>query len=216
MPAHDEIQLTGMVISAQPAGDYNKRIVIVTGEAGKITAFARGARKPGSKFCGTTEPFCFGEFKLIRGKDAYTLIDANISRHFEELRVDYEATILGSYFMEIADYYSRENVEAYELLNLLYASFLALCSDRFDRRLVRAIYEIKALVIEGEFPGVPNDRVYDDTINYLIDRIVSSSIRELYSFSVGEETLLDLVHIGKLLVDRFMDKRFKSLDLLIN
>jgi len=214
MAAHEDIELTGMVISASPVGDYNRRIVILTGEAGRITAFARGARKPGSRFMGATEPFSFGTFKLIQGKDAYTLIEANISRHFEELRSDYEATIYGTYFLEIASYFTRENIEAYEELNLIYASLIALLSDKFDRRLVRSIYEIKSLVIAGEFPGIPTDRAYASTTEYAIDLISGSEIKKLYSFSVSEDIIIELEHISSYLFERFVGYKFKSLDLL--
>ena len=209
----NQIELTGMVIQTTPVGDYNKRVVILTGESGKITSFARGARRMGSRYMGVTEPFCFGHFKLIRGKDAYTFIDANISRHFEELRTDYEATILGSYFLEIADYYTRENMEAYQELNLIYASLLALMNDKFDRKLVKAIYEIKSICIAGEYPGIPNDREYSDTARYTIDRIVQSDIRELFSFAVTAEVLAEIEHVGTVLIKR-LGHDFKSLDLL--
>lgn len=212
--SNEDIEYTGMVIQASPVGDYNKRIVILTGEAGRITAFARGARKPGNRFMGSTEPFSFGKMRLIRGKDAYTLTGVDIKRHFEEIRGDYEATIIGSYFLEIADYYTRENMEAYNELNLLYASLIALLNDKFDRRLVRAIYEIKSMVIAGEFPGIPNDRSYSDTVSYAVQRIVDSSIKELYSFTLGEDVINEISHIGEYLVKHEIDRHFKSLELL--
>ncbi len=207
-------EYTGMIIRTSPVGEYNKRLVILTAEAGKITAFARGARKVGNRLMGITEPFCFGKFKLLEGKDAYTLTDADISRHFEELRTDYDATVMASYFLEIADYYTRENMEAYEELNLIYASILALISGKFDFRLVKSIYEIRALVIAGEFPGIPTDRKYSETTSYTVDRIVNSSIHELFTFTVSDEVIDELEQICMRLMKNMVDRKFNSVKLM--
>lgn len=58
----------------------------------------------------------FGNFRLYEGRDACNLQGADVLNYFAEITLDMEATCYGSYFLELADYYGRENLEAAELL----------------------------------------------------------------------------------------------------
>ena len=117
--------VTGMVLKQTPIGEYDRRICLLTKEKGKISAFARGARKQGSRFAAATSPFCFGTFKLYAGRDSYTVSEAEIQNYFEELMTDFEGAYYGMYFAEVADYYTRENNDEREMLKLLYQSLRA-------------------------------------------------------------------------------------------
>ena len=52
----DLIDVTGMILKSEPIGEYDRRIVILTKEKGKISAFSRGARRPGNRFVAATNP----------------------------------------------------------------------------------------------------------------------------------------------------------------
>lgn len=148
------VTVTGMVISATPIGEYDKRIVLLTKEKGKISAFAKGARRQNSMLMGVTNPFAFGEFTLYEGRTSYNIMQANISNYFMELSSDFEGAYYGFYFLEFADYYAREYNDETQLLKLLYQTFRALSSKKIPHELVRCVFELKALVINGEYPDV--------------------------------------------------------------
>lgn len=145
-------KVTGMVLSGTPVGEYDKRIVILTKEHGKISAFARGARRPRSSLLAACEPFTFGQFTIYRGRDAYSVSSAEVSNYFSELREELEDIYMGMYFCEVADYFTRENLDAREVLKLLYQSLRALKVPSLSRGLVKVIYEFKMIAVNGEAP----------------------------------------------------------------
>ena len=149
----DFILVTGIIIKQMPIGESDRRVTILTNSRGKISAFARGARKPNSRFSGTTCPFCFGSFKLYEGRDAYNIAEADIKNYFEEFRTDLDGSFYAAYFAEIADYYCRENNDEREMMKLFYQSLRALCAPSLNDRLVRYIYEIKSIAVNGEYMG---------------------------------------------------------------
>lgn len=214
----DLVKVTGMVLKAEPAGEYDKRIVILTKEKGKITCFVKGARRQGNRFMAATDPFCFGEFRLYPGRTAYNMSEARISNYFEAMRTDFEAACYGMYFLELMNYYTRENNDEKEMLKLLYQSVKALLKDNIPNELVRYIFEIKAIVLEGEYPGIEDNNKkigdYNDSTVYAVNYIVDSGIEKLYTFMVTDNVLKELEEISGRLVYRTIDREFKSLEIL--
>lgn len=207
------VLVTGIILKAEPFGEYDRRVVILTRERGKIAAFAKGARKQGSRLLASTNPFCFGEFKLYEGRTSYSISEAAISNYFRELREDFDGACYGMYFLEVMDYYTRENNDEKEMLKLLYQSLRALVHRGLDNSLVRYIFEIKALVINGEYPGPPDGQWQESTL-YTLSYISQSSVEKLYTFKVTEEVLSELARITDHYRKRFIDRKFKSLEIL--
>ncbi len=205
--------LTGMVIKQSAVGEYDRRVVLLTKERGKVTAFARGARRMNNALGAATAPFCFGTFRLFEGKNAYTLAEANISNYFEGFRTDFEATCYGMYFLEIADYYTRENNDEGRMLKLLYQSLRALLHPVFEKQLIRSVYEIKTIVINGEFPGLPQEEISDACGNALL-HIQNAPVEKLYTFRLSAKALEELAHYASSYRQACMHQHFKSLEIL--
>ena len=210
----DIITVRGIIIKHSPAGDYDWVATIFTAERGKITAFARSARKPGNKLSGLVEPFCFGTFKLFAGKNSYTIVEADIETYFEGFRQDLEGACYGTFFLELTSFYTRENSEDRQLLNLLYLSLRALLNDKLPNKLIRRIFELRALQIEGEYPGIPQDMNLSDSARYALNYIAESTLEKLYTFSVSDEVLGEITGVAEEYSKRFVDRPMKSLEML--
>ncbi len=245
MAFDNNIELNGMVLSSKPVGEYDLRITLLTKEKGKISAFSRGARKPKSSLMAGSRPFSYGKFTIFMGRNSNVVSSIEIENYFENISKDISATYYGFYFLELADYYSKENIEAKEMLQLLYQSLRALMNEKIPNRLVRCIYELKILVYNGEYPevfscincgeenelksisiskggmictecegSIPDTMKIDISTVYTMQYVVSSDIKKLYTFLVSENVLCELEKILRQYYSRYIDKSFKSLEII--
>lgn len=209
--------VTGMVLSAMPVGDYDKLVVLLTREHGKIRAFARGARRPGSALMAAANAFAFGEFQIYEGRTSYTMSQASIQNYFGELMTDFEGACYGQYFLEFADYYTRENADGSDFLKLAYQSLRALRVPSLPRKLVRYIYELKAMTYSGECPQT-FEKFADWNLNpsteYALQYVVAASVEKLYTFLLTEEVFGEFAKVVTWLREHYVDHRFKSLEIL--
>lgn len=241
----NQIVLTGMVLSTMPIGEYDRRVVILTKEQGKISAFARGARRPNSPLVGAVNPLAFGEFTMYEGRTSYTIQSASITNYFAELREDVVGAYYGFYFLEVADYYAKEYTDEREMLKLLYQSMRALINPHIPDRLVRRIFELKALTVNGQAPqvfqcvscgdqerpavfspakgglvcsecsgDVIDGMILDNSTLYSMQYIESTPVVKLYTFTVAENVLAELEKVMDRLMEVYVDRRFKSLEIL--
>ena len=240
----EELTVTGMVLGVMPVGDYDRRLTILTKEKGKIAAFAKGARKPTSALLACSQPFAFGLFTLYEGRNSYTVMRAEISNYFSEIRDNFEAVYYGMYFCEFASHVTKEELPASEELKLMYCALRALTKPSIGMPLVRAVFELKFLQLLGIAPElhrcvkcgkteglcgfsvaadgmvckecstVSDVVAVSESALYTMQYIMSAPIGKLYTFTVSDEVLRQLQLCIKRFLRIHIDYEMKSLELL--
>ena len=212
-PVENLLFVTGMVIKQEPIGEFDRRVVILTKEKGKISVFAKGARRQNSTLAACSNPFAFGRFTLFIGRSSYSLREAFIDNYFENMRNDVRMAFYGMYFLEIADYYSRENTDDADLLRLLYQGVRVLENPIQSLKFVKAVFEIKAIQINGELPMIDEEK-YSPGVVKAVMFITESPVNKVFSFKLSEESESELIKFADEVSDFTFDKRFTSLELL--
>ena len=182
---------------------------------------------------------------MFEGRTSYTIQSASISNYFAELREDMVGAYYGFYFLEFADYYTKEFNDEREMLKLLYQTLRALINPHIPNLLIRYIFELKALTINGQAPqvfqcitcgdkdrpavfsavkgglvcsecsgGVIDGMVVDKSNLYRMKYIESRSIEKLYTFTVKDKVLGELGKVMGRLMEVYVGKKFKSLEIL--
>jgi len=209
----DRITVNGMVLSSMPIGEYDRRLVLLTRERGKISAFAKGARRPNSSLLAGSRPFSFGQFFLYEGRSSYTVYAMEIQNYFENLSLDLEAACYGSYFMEFADYYGREGTDETQMLKLLYVSLKALGKESMPKKLIRPVFELRGMAVHGEYSETPLCRT-GDAAAYAWDFVLRTPYESLYTFNLAEQALQEFSAAVEALKEYYIDRGFKSLEVL--
>ena len=220
----NDFTVNAIVLSVMPIGEYDRRLELLTKEAGRISVFARGARRVSSANCSAARVFAFGRVELFQGKNSYTLKSAQITNYFTEMADDIVRSYYGYYFLELCRYFSRENAEAGDMLLLLYLSLKALISESYDNVLVRSIFEIKLLKIEGIAPAAEKIMSGQGQFSfsagmslgtgYALNFVLESEISKLFSFKLDREVLREFKSVADHLMEYLVGKSFNSLELL--
>ncbi len=118
-----------------------------------------------------------------------TVFSAEIQNYFDEISWDVEAACYGSYFLEFADYYSRENVDETQMLKLLlYQTLRALLKPCDPQPAGAPHVRAKCMVINGEYSPEPPANV-SDSAAYAWEYVVLSPVERVYTFSLTDQVL---------------------------
>lgn len=210
---NDWISVQAMVISSMPIGEYDRRLLLLTDELGKISAFVKGGRRIASPMLSAGRLFSFGKFELFAGKSSYTVKTAEILDGFDFLEEDPEALCYASYFAEMADYYGQEGNADPELLRLLYVAVRSLKNPNLDRALLRYAYELRLMLTEGEAPREP-EREVDASAEKAWFFVTEQELEKCFLFALKPESFRDFAQEVSRLRSARIERHFRSLDVL--
>ena len=205
---NDLVKVSGMVLSASPVGDYDKRLVIETCELGKITAFGRGARRQGSPLLAAANPFVTGEFFVYPGRDSYRLVNAEIREYFRELTAAQPEVYIGFYFLDLIDYYGHESIDGRDMINLTYLALKALLNPEIDNRVVRAAFELRLIAMNGDY--YPDSDRMDEKLFRICAYITGAPLIKLFSFNLSPDMIKEVAAVSGKVCKNVIDRPLKS------
>ena len=143
------LKIQGLVLRRTEYKDHDVLLTLLTREHGKLTAKARGLRRKNSPLTAQCQLLAYSEFTLFEYRGMYTINEAVSLELFHDLRRDLTRLSLATYFAQVAEVLSQEDMPSPELqslvLNCLYGlSKLAQPEDK-----VKAVFELRAACIAG-------------------------------------------------------------------
>ncbi len=132
--------------------ESSKMLTVLTETEGKLSVAARGVMRRGSKTAPAAQLLAFSELTLSEGKDVWTLTEARPLELFLGLRDDISRLALGSYFAELLEMFSDEDIPDPELLTLGLNALYVLSAKRYPPEQIKATFELRLMRCAGFAP----------------------------------------------------------------
>jgi len=146
------LKVRGLVLREYEAGESDKRLLLFCKEYGRLMAYARGARKPTSKFMAAAQVFTYADFVLAKGQNFYSLSQAEIIESFYPLRQDYDRLICAHKITEVCEKTLWDNIESDKLLKLALKSLSVLAKGKVPPDQVRGVFLMRFFDVSGFRP----------------------------------------------------------------
>lgn len=156
------LKTDGLVLRQVNYKDNDQILTVLTKEHGLMTLKARGVRSRSSRLKGACQLLAYSEFTIFENRGFHTIDEANAIQMFPELRTDIELLSLASYFAQVAEVLSQEDMPNPELLSLTLNAFYALCRRLCTPELVKAAFELRAACLGGYTPELSGCAVCGD------------------------------------------------------
>jgi DNA repair protein RecO (recombination protein O) len=237
------VKARGVVLREYEAGESDKRLVLLCKGLGKLIVYARGARKPKSKFIAAAQLFTYGDFVLADGRQFYAMAQAEVIESFYTLRTDYARLCQAHYIAELTEKTLLSDEPADDLLLLLLKTFSRLNRAALPPQQIRLVFLFRFFRYYGLTPEVtrccecgreteaayfcdegticagcvtqkPRRTLLSPASVQALRHILSSNLSDAFGFRAGEKALTELNNAGKLFWDCHFQIKLQSEEML--
>lgn len=148
------IKMSGIIISENNLGDYDKMLTMLTPGLGKISCVAKGARRQRSALLAGTQFLCFGEYLMYKGANTYNINSCETIEVFYKLRTDLDKLNYAVEMTKIIRDVTEENENCYKILQLFLNTLYTLSETDKNSELILSIFKLKLLCFLGFTPRI--------------------------------------------------------------
>ncbi|HYE81167.1 MAG TPA: DNA repair protein RecO [Clostridia bacterium] len=163
----------GIVLKHTNLGEADRILTILTRNNGKIKAIAKGCRKPKSSLLSSSEVFVFSEFVLYKGTNFHHISQAVTRETFYNIRKDLLKLSYATYFAELAETVTDEDIPSEKLFLLLAKALYYLSTGEIPMGLIHLAYQLKLMDISGYRPNLTKcaicGKVREDYIRFSVE-----------------------------------------------
>ncbi|NLN74702.1 MAG: DNA repair protein RecO [Armatimonadetes bacterium] len=143
----------GIVLRRIDLGEKDRILTIFTREYGKLSAVAKGSRRPGGRFGSVSEPFTYSKLMLSSGRDLDVLSQCEIKESFPHIRCDIANIAYGIYMLELVNAFLDKRQPNPDMFDTLLSAMYILESGT-DPEITTRFFELQLLSILGYEPSV--------------------------------------------------------------
>lgn len=148
------LTIQGIVLRVTDYNDRDALLTFLTRRHGKLTVKARGLRRKNSPLTAPCQLLAYGEYTLFEYRGQYTINEAQAIELFLPLRRELTKLSLGTYFAQVTEVLSQEDLPNPELQSLLLNCLHALSRLDLPERQIKAVYELRAACLSGFTPDL--------------------------------------------------------------
>lgn len=148
------LTIRAIVLRVTDYKDHDALLTVLTRDHGKLTIKARGLRRKNSPLIAPCQLLAYGEFTLFEYRGMYTINEAHSLELFTNLRQDLTKLSLGTYFAQVSEVISQEDLPNPEVQALLLNSLYALSTLDLPENQVKAAFELRIACLAGYTPDL--------------------------------------------------------------